>query len=217
MISIRSYFLLFFFSFIHLFIVKDIVSKETRPDKLDSEFWAVTFDFHPQVTNFTAQDSLLSAYGFQPVENLFMPSFGLRGWFRHKSQFLFGLTMNYGILSKTSTRRGVNDTVVQFNSFAAIAGWRFWLIDITLDTGFAARSIAVGNDIEGGSLTYLGPYMEFQVAYTILEGPYVLGVALGYAAHFSVGNAHNQPLWADSFAIPVFHSFTLSIRSGFGS
>ena len=198
-------------------VTKSAESKAKPKAKPWAESWAVTFDFHPQVTNFTAQDSLLSAYGFQPVKNIFMPSFGIRGWFRHHSQFIFGMGMYYGILSTEATEQGVADTVVQFNSFGAAFGYRFWFINYTLDIGFASRSIALGNTTGGGALTYLGPYIEFQMTYTIVKSPSAVEIGVGYAAHFPVGDAHNNPLWGDKFSIPAFHSFTFTVRSGFGS
>ena len=86
---------------------------------------------------------------------------------------------------------------------------------VEAEVGFASQAVTVGSERQGGALVYLGPYLHPRLTYTVSPREPFLQVSLGYYLHVPVGAAHSNPLWEDSFDVPVIHAGTLSVEIGF--
>jgi hypothetical protein len=80
--------------------------------------------------------------------------------------------------------------------------------------GFATLGHTVGSSVQGGALTYLGPYIEPRGSFRVVDGPGVIELSAAVLTHLPVGRPHSQILWEEDFRRPVIGGLSISIHAG---
>jgi len=194
---------------------------DERPTASDSQVrrpgFSLSFAFEPRVGNYGALDGKLRDYGFTEFGTPVLLTYGLRGRVWSSSGWLVGGSMSYGFAKRQVPMNPVPTTLSRIETALSVGRQLGAGFDFTFDLAFAVHNLTVGSLAQGGALTYMGPAMQPRVGYTILRGPSFLRATLGYSAQLPIGAPHAQPLWGDSFRVPVIHAFIFGIESGFGS
>lgn len=176
---------------------------------------SIAFNFEPMFTNIDQNDETLRAYGFQPVGTPLLLTYGLRARFESPGGWFLGGAISYGFALSQDEGSPV-PTTTSLVTMAMTGGRRLtsWGLYASMDVGFDALTHAVGSDLQGGALVYLGPMVHPRLVYNPLSEPF-LEFGLGYHVHMPLGAAHDVPLWEDGFGRTLIHGITLSVRSGF--
>lgn len=177
---------------------------------------SVLAGFEPRLLTITGSDDVLGDYGFGPVRSPFLPTWGLRGRVDQQSGWTTTMAMSYGIAVRgtdgnpvpTVTHQvlvgaGPGHTIGSRGHFGAVVG-------------FGTLGHSVGSSVQGGALTYLGPYVEPRGSFRVVDGPGVLELSAAVLAHFPTGKPHSQSLWEEDFRQPVIGGVSFSIHAGPG-
>lgn len=178
---------------------------------------SVSFAFEPRVGSYAALDPQLRTYGFAPVRSPYLTAFGLRGRTWLRNGFLLEMAMTYGIGTADPVGGEGAPTVTTAIDTSVGAGYlaRFGLL-ASVGVGFGVLTQSVGSTSEGGALVYRAPFVHPRVGYALMRSAWFGAVTVGFVVHAPVGDAHEQPLWEESFSRPTIHAFTVGIESGFG-
>jgi len=179
--------------------------------------FSLSFAFEPRIGNYSTLDGKLNDYGFAAFGAPVLLTYGLRGRVWLDSGWLFGGSMSYGFAQRRVTTNPVPTTLSLIETAVSFGHQLGAGFDITLDLAFAVHNMTTGSPVQGGALTYMGPAVQPRFGYTILRGPSFIRLTLGYSAQFPLNRPHQQPLWGDSFRVPVIHALLVGIESGFGS
>ncbi len=179
--------------------------------------FSLSFAFEPRVGNYNVLDGKLQTYGFSEFGAPLLLTYGLRGRVWLGSGWLLGGSMSYGFAQRRIEANPVPTTLSLIETALSLGHQLGAGFDLTLDLAFAVHNMTIGSPVQGGALTYMGPAVQPRFGYTILRGPSFLRLTLGYSAQFPIGAPHNQPLWGDSYRMPVIHAFLIGVESGFGS
>ena len=173
----------------------------------------VAFAFEPHLTTLGQNNAQLKGYGFQPVDVTLLPTYGIRGRFEFDG-WLLGGAMSYGFASSEGDVSSV-PTATTWMAMAMSAGRSFegTGLSLTLDAGFAVLTHAVGSEVQGGALVYMGPMVHPRVAFNPIDLPFVQ-LTLGYVVQTPLGAAHDNPLWEESFERMLVHGLTFGIEMG---
>ncbi len=187
------------------------IAAQARPDA------DVTYAFEPQLLTITANDETLEAYGFNPVGSGFVPTHSVRAAVEWESGLRVGMAMSTAF----SANNGDNSPVPTTVSASKIAYHLGYVLKGPLrgglDGGFGVMSHAVGSEVQGGALTYLGPMLQPRLQLRFVDHSAVLALSAGYSLHFPVGPAHKIALWEEDFNRGVIHGPLLAIQAGLGT
>ncbi len=172
--------------------------------------------FEPRLLSITVNDDTLDAYGFAPVRSPFLPTWGLRGRIDQDSGWTTTLAMSYGFALRRQDTNPVptttNQVLMGFGPGHTL-GKRGHLGAVL---GFASLGHTVGSDVQGGALTYLGPYIEPRGSMRLVDGPAVIELSIAALAQLPIGPAHSQSLWEDDFRRPVIGGLSIGVHAGPG-
>lgn len=177
----------------------------------------IAFTVEPHLATVTQSDEALEDYGFAPVGSPLLPTWGLRARIDHPSGLTVGAAMSYGFTLSRAEATPVPTTTTAAR-LGSHLGYRptAWL-EVGGDLGFAALTHQVGSEVQGGALTYLGPYAAPRATARLLDGPATLEVALGWSLHLPLGPAHRQPLWEEGFSRTLIHGPLAALQLGFSN
>lgn len=176
---------------------------------------SVAYAFEPTLLTLRVNDRTLRDYGFTPVGSPLLLTHGVRGRLRYDD----GVTVGMAMAMAFTARPG--DPVPTTTTFTRLAYTVGACIDdrwtVEGDVGFASLTHAVGSDVQGGALVYLGPWLQPRVGVIAVGAPAHLEVQLGYGVQVPVGVAHRNPLWEDPFRRRVVHGPALALVVGAGT
>lgn len=190
-----------------------LLSASSSAQERSSERAIVAFAFEPHLTTLGQNDAQLKDYGFQPVDLTLLPTYGIRGRFEFEG-WLLGGAMSYGFASSEGDVSSV-PTATTWMAMAMSGGRSFagTGLSVMLDAGFAVLTHAVGSEVQGGALVYMGPMVHPRVAFNPLDAPFVQ-LTLGYMVQTPLGTAHDNPLWEEGFERALVHGLTFGIEMG---
>ncbi len=175
---------------------------------------SVLVGFEPRALTITGSDDTLDAYGFAPVRTPFIPTWGLRGRVDQESGWTTTMAMSYGIAVRRQDGNPVptttNQVLVGFGPGHRLGSRGH----IGAVVGFASLGHTIGSPVQGGALTYLGPYVEPRGSFRIVDGPSVIELSAAVLTHLPVGRPHSQSLWEDDFRRRVVGGLSVSIHMG---
>jgi len=187
------------------------LAAEARPDA------DITYAFEPHLLSITANDETLEAYGFNPVGSPFVPTHSVRAALEWESGLRVGMAMSTAFTANSGDNSPVPTTVSASKIAYHVGHVLTGPLRGGLDGGFGVMSHAVGSEVQGGALTYLGPLLQPRLQLRLLDQQAVVALSAGYTLHFPVGRAHNIALWEEDFNRTVIHGPLLAIQMGLGT
>lgn len=177
---------------------------------------ALTVGGQSYLLNIDAHDAALETYVLAPVDRKFLGTIELRGRFREANGIVYGLAAGFG---NTDAGQPGKRTNVNLNRYAVELGYRFpFELSLGADVGVGFLTYGLTGPLVGGSLTYIGPFVQPRVAYTILKTPIVLRSSAGYYLQFPIGRPHEGGFFrAGDFEMPLVHGLAVGFEFGMGA
>ncbi|MFT5584855.1 MAG: hypothetical protein ACI9VR_002442 [Cognaticolwellia sp.] len=172
--------------------------------------------FEPRLLGITGSDDTLQEYGFAPVGSPFLPTWGLRGRVDQESGWTTTMAMSYGFALRQEEGNPVPTTTNQVLLGSGPGHTLGARGHVGAVFGFASIGHTVGSSLQGGALTYLGPYVEPRASLRLVDGSGVVELSVAALAHFPVGAAHSQSIWEDDFDRSVIGGLSIALHVGSG-
>ena len=186
-------------------------AQQTASEEIDA---SIAFSLEPRLANFRQNDDRLAEYGFQPVGSAFLPAYGLSALFWTGGGWRLGGAMHYGFRLSNGESSEVPTTTTSVTMAYTIGRDLGHGFAIDGNVGFASLTHTIGSRQQGGSLVYLGPFIQPTIAWRIPVDFSHVEFSAGYLLHFPIGDAHDNPLWEAEFARSIVHGLVIGLDMG---